>query len=116
MNCSNGIIAIYMLLYSGRYHRQRLLEQEITDMEYLTLSEEEQPEEAVVRKIYENQMAEQAIGILEDYGSKWIRIFQLKIFGESTFGEIARMLGLSENTVKTRYYIMLRKLRRELGK
>ncbi len=95
--------------FRSRYHRQRLLEQEITDMEYLTLSEEEQPEEAVVRKIYENQMAEQAIGILEDYGSEWIRIFQLKIFGESTFGEIARMLGLSENTVKTRYIKITRR-------
>ncbi len=40
-------------------------------------------------------------------------VFQMKIFGEMTFAEIAAQLGISENTVKTRFYTVLRKIRKE---
>ena len=45
----------------------------------------------------------------------WAAIFQMKIFGEMTFSEIALRLNIPENTAKTRYYAILRKIRKEHG-
>lgn len=42
------------------------------------------------------------------------QIFRLKIFGELTFNEIGVLLDMSESTVKTRYYSMIRKVKKEL--
>jgi RNA polymerase sigma-70 factor (ECF subfamily) len=43
------------------------------------------------------------------------RIFRLKIFGEYTFAEIADMTETAEATVKTKYYRLLKNLRKEFG-
>ena len=41
------------------------------------------------------------------------RIFRLKIYGEYTFAEIATMTEMPEATVKTKYYRLLKALRKE---
>jgi len=41
------------------------------------------------------------------------RIFRLKCFGEQTFAQIAVLLDMSEATVKSRYYRLLKVLRKE---
>ena len=38
----------------------------------------------------------------------------MKIFEELSFKEISKELGISENTVKTRYYTMIKMLKKEL--
>jgi len=43
------------------------------------------------------------------------RVLRLKHFAEMTFAEIGERLGLSPNTIKTRYYRALERLRRILG-
>jgi RNA polymerase sigma-70 factor (ECF subfamily) len=43
------------------------------------------------------------------------RIFRLKNFGEYTFAEIADMTETPEATVKTKYYRLLKNLRKEFG-
>lgn len=41
------------------------------------------------------------------------QIFRLKFFAEYTFSEIATMLEMPESTVKTKYYSMLKKIRKD---
>ncbi len=41
------------------------------------------------------------------------QIFRLKFFGEYTFTQIAALLSLSESTVKSKYYRLLKTLREE---
>ena len=52
--------------------------------------------------------------IVAGYKSEWIQIFKLKCFEEMTFEEIAGELGISEGTVKTRYYNMVKKIKMEV--
>lgn len=40
-------------------------------------------------------------------------LFRLRFYGEYTFSELAKILTLSESTVKTKYYTALKKLRKE---
>lgn len=53
--------------------------------------------------------------LISGYNNEWIRIFQMKIFEELSFKEISKELGISENTVKTRYYTMIKMLKKELA-
>ncbi|MCM3781398.1 RNA polymerase sigma factor [Neobacillus mesonae] len=41
-------------------------------------------------------------------------VFRLKFFGEYTFSEIADMLVLPESTIKSKYYAMIRKIKKRL--
>ncbi len=42
-------------------------------------------------------------------------ILRLKFFADKTFSEIAQILMMSENTVKTKYYTALKRLRKDCG-
>ena len=42
-------------------------------------------------------------------------VFRLRLYGEKTFPEIAATLGEPEAAVKSRYYRLMRKLRKEFG-
>lgn len=42
------------------------------------------------------------------------QVFRLKFFSEYTFSEIAEILQISESTAKTRYYALLKKIRKEM--
>lgn len=44
------------------------------------------------------------------------QILRLKFFSDKTFSEIGEILSLSENTVKTKYYTAIKKLRKEIKK
>ena len=52
---------------------------------------------------------------MENLAAEDVRIIRLKHFEEHTFDSIALRLALSVNTVKTRYYRAIEKLRRRLG-
>ncbi|SHI23059.1 RNA polymerase sigma-70 factor, ECF subfamily [Sporobacter termitidis DSM 10068] len=41
------------------------------------------------------------------------QIFRLKFFGEYTFSQIAEVLSIPESTVKTKYYRMLKSIKKE---
>lgn len=53
---------------------------------------------------------------MENLAAEDVRIIRLKHFEEHTFDSIALRLALSVNTVKTRYYRAIEKLRRRLGR
>ncbi|MGL5694420.1 MAG: RNA polymerase sigma factor [Peptostreptococcaceae bacterium] len=56
---------------------------------------------------------EKVQGIVNKLSSKNQEIFRLKIFLESTFLEISQILQISESTVKTKYYSIIKKIRKE---
>ena len=68
----------------------------------------------MIQKIYDEQMIQMVMAVIVKYGNEWVRIFQMKLFLDKTFDEIASELKISENTAKTRYYTMLKSLRKEI--
>ena len=100
--------------YRSKYHRQQELE--VCGIESEEQSGSYEVEERMIQKIYDEQMIQSVMKVIVKYGNEWIRIFQMKLFLDKTFDEIALELKLSENTVKTRYYAMLKRLRKEIQK
>jgi len=66
----------------------------------------------ILEKIINRETIQQAMKVVASYDTDWIKIFQKKCFGEMTFGQIAGEMGLSENTVKSRFYSMISKIRK----
>lgn len=52
--------------------------------------------------------------IVNTFNTNLQQIFRMRIFGELTFNEIAVLLDMSEASVKTRYYSIIRKVKKEL--
>ena len=42
-------------------------------------------------------------------------VFRLRVYGEKTFPEIGEILGIPENTAKSKYHRLIRQLRKEFG-
>lgn len=97
--------------FRSSYHRQLILETDLADAEQEYY---DGMEDAYIQKIYEEQLIQKAMTIIVEFGNEWVQIFQLKLFQDKTFTEIAKELDIPENTVKTRYYTMQKKLRKEL--
>lgn len=53
--------------------------------------------------------------IVNKLSSEHQEIFRLKIFMESTFLEISKILDVSESTVKTKYYSIIKKIKKEFN-
>lgn len=49
--------------------------------------------------------------IVNEFEANLQQIFRLKIFSDMTFKDIANLLELSESTVKTRYYSLIKKIK-----
>ena len=100
--------------YRSKYHRQQQLE--VYGECLYEVPESYDVEESIIQTIYDKQMMQNAMELIVKHGNEWVRIFQLKIFLGKTFNEISLELNLPENTVKTRYYTMLKQLREEMKK
>lgn len=78
----------------------------------------ETEEEETVRDLAEQMVLKEQIrrimDIVVSYEREWVRIFQKKCFEEKTFAQIAEEMDLAESTVKTRFYQMLKRIRREV--
>lgn len=98
--------------YRSKYHRQQMCDVYGEEVEEQMSGYDVEAD--MLQKVYEEQMMTQVMSIIVEYGNEWVRIFQMKLFLDKTFEEIAKELKLSENTVKTRYYTMLKKLRKEI--
>lgn len=53
--------------------------------------------------------------IVNELSSEHQDIFRLKIFLEATFAEISKILDISESTVKTKYYAIIKKIKKEFN-
>lgn len=65
--------------------------------------------------IIQREFIKDIMRIVVTYDREWIEIFQKKCFEEMTFKEIADTMGISLNTVKARFYSMVKRIRREAG-
>ena len=69
----------------------------------------------IINKMTNEKMIQDVMKLISGYNNEWIRIFQMKIFEELSFKEISKKLDISENTAKTRYYTMIKMLKKELA-
>ncbi len=95
-------------LYRSRAHREAALSSPLEDVG------EDVPDGFDVERLLERR--EDIRGVMETVSRlepSWAAVFQMKVFGEMTFSEIAGRLGISENSAKTRYYAVLRRIRKE---
>ena len=60
------------------------------------------------------ELIRQIMDIVVMYDREWVRIFQEKCFEEKTFAEIAGEMQISESTVKSRFYQMVKRIRQEV--
>lgn len=92
--------------YRSRRYHQHIIEQPLDEMEYAE-------DYDILKGLEERERVRQIMELVSGYEPAWAQIFQKKCFEEKTFAEIAIELDISENTVKTRYYTIIRRLRKE---
>lgn len=95
--------------YRSRAHRARTLERSFNELPF-ELSDDSD----IVKRLEERSLISEIMQLVSEHELSWVRIFQKKCFEEKTFSQIASELKLSEGTVKTRYYAMIKRIRREL--
>lgn len=94
--------------YRSKAHKSKLLEIPLDELE------SEIPDDSdLLEQISQKESVRKIMEIISSYELSWIRIFQMKCFEERTFSEIAEILNLPENTVKSRWYAMMKRLRKE---
>ena len=98
--------------YRSRFYKQKLLEAGPVETDYIGTNDNQ--EEMIINKMTNEKMIQDVMILISGYNNEWIRIFQMKIFEELSFKELSKELGISENTVKTRYYTMIKMLKKEL--
>ena len=69
----------------------------------------------IINKMTNEKMIQDVMILIYGYNNEWIRIFQMKILEELSFKEISKDLGISEVPGKTRYYTMIKMLKKELA-
>ncbi|MCL2189579.1 MAG: RNA polymerase sigma factor [Defluviitaleaceae bacterium] len=92
------------------HHRSRAVIQN----KILHLDDVEIPDESdFTKQMANSDLAFRIQAYVGTFEAETQRIFRLKIFGEYTFGEIAKMVDIPEATIKTKYYRMLKIIRKE---
>lgn len=91
-----------------------------TYYKYVTLSDEqdfEKVDETIdIELSFETKEAtEEVLEFVNKLSVSLQEVFRLKIFADMTFIEIAKILDISESTVKTRYYSCIKKIKDSLG-
>lgn len=94
--------------YRSRRHKEKLQEIAIEEISTEIPDGEDIPELLVQREYIAHIME-----IVSGYELTWVQIFQMKCFEDRTFAEIAKVLNISENTAKSRYYAIIKRLRKE---
>lgn len=64
--------------------------------------------------IVNKELIEKIMEIVSLYKQEWQEIFYMKCFEERTFQDISQTLNISENTVKSRFYKMIRQIKSEV--
>ena len=96
--------------YRSKCYHQHMLEQSIGDSELSVADDTD-----VLNALAERDIIKHIMEIVSGFEPTWVHIFQMKLYEEKTFTQIGAALELSENTVKTRYYAMIKKIRKELA-
>lgn len=97
--------------YRSLNYKMRFLQEEILpETEDLILGQDDMQ----IERIFQKESIRQVMEIVTRYNAQWIDIFQKKCFEEKTFSEIAEELNISENTAKTRFYSIIKRLKKEV--
>ena len=64
--------------------------------------------------IIHKELIEDIMEIVSLYKQEWQEIFYMKCFEERTFQDISQTLNISENTVKSRFYKIIRQIKSEV--
>ena len=94
--------------YRSRRHREHLKELPLDDID-VDVSDDSD----ILVQLAEKETVQEIMKIVSVYELAWIHIFQMKCFEERTFSDIAATLNIPENTVKSRYYAIVKRLRKE---
>lgn len=95
------------------HYRSRSFREKQREIPIEELSSDIPYDEDVLEKLVRKEHIAHIMEIVSCYELVWVRIFQMKCFEDRTFAEIAEALGISENTAKTRYYTIIKRLRKE---
>lgn len=101
------------------YWRKRAVVQNISQSDAITEKREyteDKQEQDVLALMIERETLHEVMGLVYSFDPSWADIFVHKMIMEETFSEISKQLRLSENTVKTRYYKVLKTIRKQLQK
>ncbi|GHU43456.1 ECF RNA polymerase sigma factor SigW [Clostridia bacterium] len=66
-----------------------------------------------IHQLEDADLVEQIMEYINELPAELQQIFRLKLYSEYTFTEIAELLSMPESSVKSKYYRLLRTLRRE---
>jgi len=92
------------------FHRSRsVIRNKILDIDDVDISDDSD----FVKQLENIDLAKRIQEFVATFDVDLQRIFRLKIFGGHTFAEIAIMLEISESTVKTKYYRLIKQVRKE---
>ena len=95
------------------YYRSRRFREKQQEIPIEELSTDIPYDEDILDRLVQKAHIKHIMEVVSGYEFAWIQIFQMKCFEDRTFADIAETLGISENTVKTRYYAMIKRLRKE---
>lgn len=80
----------------------------------LSLEQTDIPDEAeFTRRIEAKSLLSSVQRYIDSLETSLQQIFRLKVYGNRTFAQIATMLDMPESTVKTKYYRLVKTLRKE---
>ena len=103
--------------YRSKTHRLSLKQEQI-DMTDENLEFHSGNLKSAIRDLSEliihKELIEEIMEIVSLYKQEWQEIFYMKCFEERTFQEISQRLNISENTVKSRFYKMIRQIKSEV--
>ncbi len=72
-------------------------------------------DDAGIERIFQRDLIQQIMGIVSRFDLQRVEIFQKKCFEEMTFCAIAEEMGIPESTVKSRFYSVIRAIKKEVG-
>ena len=82
---------------------------------FLSLNDMEIPEtEDFTERIHERELVRQIEDFVSHLDPQLQTVFRLRVYGEQSFAEIADSLCRSESTVKSQFYRLLGRMRKEL--
>lgn len=95
------------------YYRSRRYKEKLQEIPIEEISAEIPDGENISQLLVQREYIAHIMEIVSGYELTWVRIFQMKCFEDRTFAEIAKTLNISENTAKSRYYAIIKRLRKE---
>lgn len=97
------------------YYRSRRYHQRLTELSLDDMVTDLSGDSDILESLEEPELIRYVMDIISGYELPWMRIFQMKVFDGMTFSQIGSELMLSESTVKTRYYAMIKRIRKEMS-